>query len=163
MARQYRQMIEHHKENLGGAGDFNSFLEITKDADKKGGWVDKIVIHYVVEDRGLQSSEDSSNLFSGLGYGLFFAVSRSGSLETVDSESGLLDPNDLVNIRARDGMAGSVTIPVKHLIRENTGDTGEMDGKLWCWVKTPDVTDNDDMIVRFYVEVWGRWVSANGI
>lgn len=163
MARQYRQLIEHHKENLGSAGDFNSFLEITKDANKKGGWVDKIVIHYVVEDRSPTSSSDAANLFSGLGYGLFFAVSRAGGTETVDSESGLLDPNDIVNIRARDGMAGSVTIPVKHLIRENSQDVAEMDGKLWVWVKTPDVTDDDDMIVRFYVEVWGRWVSANGI
>lgn len=163
MARQYRQLIEHHKENLGGAGDFNSFLEITKDANKKGGWCDKIVIHYVVEDRSPSSSTDSANLFSGLGFGAMFAVSRSGSTETVDSESGLLDPNDIVNIRARDGMAGSVTIPVKHLIRENSGDTAEMDGKLWVWVKTPDVTTDDDIIMRFYVECWGRWVSCAGV
>lgn len=163
MARQYRQMIEHHKENLGSAGDFNSFLEITKDADKKGGWVDKIVIHYLVEDRALSSGADAANLLSQMGFGTMFAVSRAGSTETVDSESGLLDPNDIINIRARHGQAGTVTIPVKHLIRENSQDVAEMDGKLWVWVKSPDVTTDDDIIMRFYIELWGRWVSCNGI
>jgi hypothetical protein len=156
-------MIEHHKENVGSAGDFNSFLVIEKDLDKKAGYVDKVVIHYLVEDRSLTGSADAPNLLSNMSYGAMFAASLNSSTETVDGESGLLDPNDLLQVRARSGMAGSVTIPIKHLIKENVTDLGERDGRVYLWIKTPDVTSDDDMIFRFYIEVWGRWIAAAGL
>lgn len=156
-------MIEHHKEDVGSAGDFHSFLVIEKDLDKKAGFVDKVVVHYLVEDRALTSAEDSPNTMSNMGYGALFAASLNSSTETVDGESGILDPNDLIQVRARSGMAGSVTIPIKHLIKENVTDLGERDGRVYLWIKTPDVTDNDTMIFRFYIEVWGRWIAAAGL
>ena len=164
MARQYRQLIEHHKENLSGAGDFNSFARIFKDDNRKGGYADKVVIHYVVEDRTPQGGDtDSPNLLSNMGFGCMFVASLSNSRETVDSESGLLDPDDILHIRCRDGVAGSVTLPIKHLIKQNDEDTAEKDGAVTLWVKYPDVTVDDNILIRFYIEGWGRWIRVAGV
>lgn len=161
--RMYRTMIEHHKEDVGSAGDFNSFLQLSKEVDKYQGYVDKVVIHYLLEDRAPEGGTDSPNLFSNLGFGLLFAATHAAALETVDGESGLLDPNDIINVRARHGTAGSVTLPIKRVIRENNADPDEKDGLIKLYLKTPDVVDDDHIIVRFYCEIYGRYVEGTGL
>lgn len=163
MATNYRTMIEHHKENSAGAGDFNSFLTLTKDADRFKGWADHLVIHYIVEDRSPVSDTDSPNLLSNMGFGILFAASHQATLTTVDGESGLLGENSLISLRARNGVAGTVKLPIKRNIRNNQEDINEKDGKITVWMKTPDVTVNDNIIMRFYVECYGRWVNIEGL
>ena len=163
MATNYRTMIEHHKENSAGAGDFNSCFTLTKDPDRYKAWVDHLVIHYIVEDRSPVSTTDSPNLLSNMGWGVLFAASHSDSTTTVDGESGLLGENSLISLRARNGVAGTVKLPIKRNIRNNSEDLEEKDGKITIWMKAPDVTSNDNIIVRFYVECYGRWVNIEGL
>ena len=163
MPRNYRTMIEHHKENLGSAGDFNSFLSITKENDRYKGWSDHLVIHYLVEDRALHNEADAANLVSNLGFGVLFASSYTSATATVDGESGLVNPEHIISMRARNGVAGTVRLPIKRSIQGNVDDTVEKDGKITVYIKTPDVTANDDIIMRFYVESYGRWVEVAGI
>lgn len=161
--KMYRTNIEHHKETTPGTGAWNSFCEIYRDIDRKGGYCDSVTIHYLVDDRNAVSSSDAANLFSGLGFGLMFAASTSNVLETVDGESGQLDPNDLLHVRARNGVAGTVKLPIEHFIKQNSADTVEQDGKVTLWVKAPDVTTDDTLVIRFFIETRGRWVYAQGL
>lgn len=98
-----------------------------------------------------------------MGFGLLFAATHASALETVDGESGLLDPNDIINVRARHGTAGSVTLPIKRVIRENNSDPDEKDGLIKLYLKTPDVVEDDHIIVRFYCEIYGRYVEGTGL
>lgn len=161
--RMFRTNIEHHKETTPGTGAWQSFCEIFRDADRKGGYCKSVTIHYLLDDRNVVSSTDSGSLLSGMGFGLMFAASTSASLETVGGESNQLDPNDLLHVRARNGVAGSVTLPIRHFINSNSEDTAEQDGKVTLWLKSPDVTTDDTLVIRFFIECEGRWVFAQGL
>ena len=159
----YRTMIEHHKESSAGAGDFNSFLTLTKEPDRYKAWADHLVIHYVLEDRSPVGTTDTPNLVSNMGFGVLFAASHQSSTTTVDGESGLLGENSIISLRARNGVAGTVKLPIQRSIRNNQEDVNEKDGTITIWMKTPDVTVNDNIIMRFYVECYGRWVEIAGL
>lgn len=162
--RMYRTNIEHHKEITPGTGAWQSFGQIVRDADRKGGYCKSVKIHYLLDDRNAEGSgADAASLFSNLGFGLMFASSLSNALETVDGESGQLDPNDLLHVRAKNGVAGTLTLPINHFIKQNQADTEELDGKVTLWCKAPDITFDDTFVIRFFIECEGRWVVAQGL
>lgn len=163
MARNFRTDIEHHKENLAGAGSWNSFARINKDGDRNRGYCDYVKVHFLLDDRNVVNSTDSANLLSQLGFGLMFGASHSSATESVDGDSGQLDPTDIISVRTSNGVVGTVSIPIKKVIRSNEVDTAERDGYIYLYCKCPDVTVDDTLAVRFYIETYGRWVHTSGL
>lgn len=152
------------KETLAGTGGWESFATLKKDENRYSGTASKVVIHYMLDDRNAVNSSDAASLMSGLGFGLMLAASTNSSLESVAGESDQLHPDDIISLRCRNGVAGSVTLNLNdYRIKENAVDTGEKDGYLTLWVKYPDVTIDDQLIMRFYIESWGRWTVVAGL
>jgi len=155
--KMYRKITEHHKEDIAGEGAWNSFAYLRKDPNLKSAYADSVRISFLVDDRNAEGGTDSESLFSNMGFGLMFAASYQSSLETVDGEANQLNPDSLVSVTAKPGMAGVVTLPIKHVIRENIVDLREKDGYVYLWMKAPDSTTDDHLIVRMFIESYGRW------
>lgn len=150
------------KETTGSSGAWNSFMDLEKDTPRKQGvgYVEKIKIHWILDDRNVVSggSSDPTQII-GANIGTMWALSYANSTETVDGESGQIDPDDLVCIRAA-GSYGNMTIPVERAIKQDGFDPIEGDGSLRLYLKNTDVTDNDTLVWRIYVEVIGKWVKG---
>lgn len=152
---------DHHKEIAAGTGGWQLIATIGKDADRYSSWIDSARVTYLLDDRTADSSADAANLFSPH-FGMMFAASTSDSTETVDGESGQIGTDNLIYITARDGAAGVVNLPIKHRCIVNAEDNDEKDGRVFLWMKPSDITTDDDLVLRFYFEVAGRWHTVSG-
>lgn len=164
MAKQYRQMIEHHNENTGSAGAWNSFGKISKLTNAPqihSGYVDKVRINYILDD--IVNVDGGDSIRSSFPFGVLFAASYEDSLFTIDGDANQLAPDHMVAVTARNGSAGSVTLPIKRRIMENADDVSEKDGYIYLWMKTTDLTTDDTLKWRMYIETFGRWVETNGL
>lgn len=166
--KNYKQMIAHHKETAAGDGGWDSFAYLYKEDDRKFGYTDYIKIHWIVDDRvvdtGSSPDTDAPNLFSNQGFGALFVASYQSTLTTLsDGESNQLDPRYVKSVVAANGMAGSVSMPIKHLHQSLQADTDERDGHIYLWMKLPDSTVDDDYVVRFFIESFGRWNKVSGL
>lgn len=154
--KMYKKIIEHQKEDIGSGGAWNSFAYCSKEVQMKSGYTDYVRISFIVDDRNATGSTDGANLISPH-LGLMWACSYSNSLVTVDGEASQLEPNDLISVSATAGAGGVVTLPVKHRTIHNVTDASERDGNVFLWVKATDITADDDIILRMFVESYGRW------
>lgn len=161
--KNYKQMIEHTKETTAGDGGWDMIAYCQKEDDRKFGYTDYIKVHWIVDDRNADGGSDSASLLSGLGFGAMFVATYQSGLLTVDGESDQLDPKYIRSIHAGNGMAGSFSMPIKQLHQSNEADIDERDGHVYLWMKLPDSTVDDDIVVRFFIESWGRWNKITGI
>lgn len=117
--------------------------------------MDRVTINFLVDDiDGADSLRDS------FPFGHFFALSHDAAVGTVDSESNQLSPLNLLDISARNGGGGVCTLSAKRAIKSNTNDADEGDGQIHLWQKNTDLTADDNVIMRYYIETYGRWVTC---
>ena len=155
-------LVEHQKEDTGSAGGWNSCFKIEKQTLSgshvvKGGYAKKIKLNYILDDISNTSSADA--IRDSFPFGIMWAASLDDSTRTVDSEASQLEPKYILDVTARNGGGGVVTLNLKHLIRENNRDLDEGDGEIYIWMKTTDLTTDDNLIWRIYAELEGRWVT----
>ena len=117
-----------------------------------------MTVNFLVDD--IDGADTLRNSFP---FGHMFALSLSGSTETVDSEASQLDPADMLDVGCRDGAAGSITLRARHKIVGNDVDVVEGDGVVYLWQKNTDLTDDDNVIMRYYLETYGRWVECKDV
>lgn len=161
MARNVSRTIEHHKENSGGTGSWNSIAILGKEADKHSAFLDSVTIHYILDD--ISVTGDADTMRDSFPFGVMFAASRSDGLATVDGDADQLVPTDIISVRARPGGGGSITLPIKHRCETNAESLGVQNGRVWLWMKTTDLTPNDTLVWRFYLEARGRWFTISGL
>lgn len=158
MARQYKLLTNHEKDSSNSSGGWNRVAYFKKDTPSSSGvgTLEKVKVNFLVDD--IDGSTDPRPSFP---FGHFFALSRTGSLSTVDGESNMLDPSQCIDITARNGGGGVATLYANHAkIAENTTDTSEGDGYIHLWQKNTDLTASDNIIMRYYIETYGRWVEC---
>lgn len=169
MAMTFTRRYEMQKENTGSAGAWNSFMILKKDVHtaKGTGYVDKVRIHYIMDDRNQGGSglDTPGHFFQGTG--VLWAAAYANSTETVTneggvSESGQLDHTKAISVRAN-GPWGNVTLPIKKRIIQDGFDGVEMDGDIYLWMKNTDTTTDDSLVWRIIVEIEGRYVKAEAL
>ena len=160
MATQYTSYYEMQKENTGAEGAWNSFAKIVKDSPKaKGkGYVESVKIHWILDDRNAEGGTDP--LLHGC-IGTLFAAAYQNTLTGYDEEADddTLVSDNIISIRAGQH-AGNVTLPIKRRINQEGFDVLEADGDIYLWMKNTDVTNDDTLVWRIFIEVTGRWVDA---
>lgn len=162
MVRNVVRTIEHHKETSGSAGAWNSFALLGKEADKHSAFLDSVTIHYILDDI-TQEGGVSDTLRNSFPFGIMFAASRSDGTATVDGDANQLETDHMISVRARPGGGGSVTLPIKHRCETNAESLGEQNGRVWLWMKNTDLTADDNLVWRFYIEARGRWFTISGL
>ena len=155
MPRNYKQLTQHKKDASNSSGGWNKIAYFQKDTPNTSGtgYIDRVTVNFLVDD-----ISGSDAIRSSFPFGHLFCLSNADSTETVDSESGMLDPADMLDVGGRDGGAGSITLYARRKIAGNDVDTVEGDGNLYLWQKNTDLTASDDVIMRYYIETYGRWV-----
>lgn len=157
MARNYKQMTSMHKDTSNASGAWQRFAAIQKEDRQQihSGSVSHCIVHYLVDD--IDGADTLRNSFP---FGVMFAASYANSTETVDGEASQLAPEHILDIATRNGGAGSVKLKLNRRIMENVVDEGEADGVITLWFKNTDLTNDDNVIMRLYLETFGRWVKA---
>lgn len=158
MARMYKLKTQHVKDSSNSSGGWNKVAVLSKDTPTNSGkgYVDRITVNFLVDD-----IDGADTLRSSFPFGNMFVLSNSGSTATVDSESNQLAPGSILDCAARDGAAGSVTLYARRSIAENADDTSEGDGYIYLWQKNTDLTVDDNVIMRYFIETYGRWVQCD--
>lgn len=162
MAKMYSQLVEHQREVTPGTGAWNSCFKVQKQTltatqQVKGGYAKKLRINYILDDITNTSSADA--IRNSFPFGVMFAASLDDSLRTVDGSSNQLEPKHVLDVTARNGGGGVVTLNLGHLIKENARDIEEGDGEIYIWMKATDLTNDDELVWRLYGELEGRWVT----
>ena len=159
MARGYRTLIEHHKETTGGDGGWDSFCTITKDDQRHMGTASDVKIKFILDD--ITGSDTLRNSFP---FGVMFAASRSSSLHSVDGEGNQLNPNYLIDVTAKEGGGGVAYLNLRNARIEDTDeDLSRGDGPITLWMKCTDLTTDDPLVWRMFIEAKGRWISVSGL
>jgi|TARA_B100002051_G_C16592406_1_gene563506 hypothetical protein len=156
MARNYKMLTQHHKESVNATGGWLLVAYWEKDTPNTSGkgYLDRATINFLVDD------VDGSDSLRPIPFGFMFALSNKNSLETVDGDANQLHPAYMLDVGCRDGGAGSITLSARRQIAENAVDTTEGDGYIYLWAKNTDLTNDDNVIVRYYIETYGRWVKC---
>lgn len=157
MARNYKMLTQHVKDATNASGSWNKIAYFKKDTPNTSGkgYLDRVTINFLVDD-----IDGSDNLRDSFPFGHMFVLSNSDALETVDGEASQLDPSDILDVAARSGGAGSLTLQARRSIAENAVDTSEGDGYIYLWQKNTDLTVDDNVIMRYFIETYGRWVQC---
>ena len=157
MARNYKQLTNHKKDSSNSTGGWNRIAYFAKDTPNSSGtgYLDRCTINFLVDD-----IDGADTLRASFPFGHLFALSRTNTLTTVDGEANQLNPEHVLDVGCRDGGAGSITLYARGKIAENTTDTAEGDGYIHLWQKNTDLTDDDNVIMRYYIETYGRWVKC---
>ncbi len=157
MARNYKRLTNHKKESTNATGGWIRVAFFKKDTPTSSGsaYLDRCTVNFMVDD-----IDGADTLRSSFPFGLTFALSNSVGLETVDGEANQLNPEHILDVGCRDGGGGSITLSARRKIAENTTDTGEGDGLIHLWMKNTDLTNDDNIIMRLFIETYGRWVEC---
>ena len=157
MARNYKSLTNHVKDGSNNAGGWNkiAYFQKTSNAKIHSGTLDRVTVNFLVDD-----IDGSDNLRESFPFGHMFALSYSSAVTTVDGTADQLNPDHIVDVGARDGGAGSITLTARRRIVQNSTDTDEHDGYIYLWQKNTDLTVDDNVIMRYYIETFGRWVEC---
>ena len=157
MARNYKLLTNHKKDSANSSGGWNKIAYWQKDTPNTSGkgYLDRCTVNFLVDD-----IDGADTLRASFPFGHMFALSSATATETVDSESNQLHPAYILDVGCRDGAAGSITLSARRTISENAVDLTEGDGYIYLWQKNTDLTDDDNVIMRYYIESYGRWVKC---
>ena len=143
----FKQLAHNHVEDLGTAGNWNSFLRLEKQQNQMTScYIDKIRITYTTDT-------DFNDTAHG---GIIFVVSNSS---TLDSTTPSNNNEKIVAAGASPGgfNSGVVTLEVKRSIKFNEEDTDSGSGQLWVFCKSTDMSSSTSVTIDTISEVWGRW------
>ena len=143
-------MIHLHEEDVGSAGNWNSFAYLKKLQEFQSAWIDYAKITFIVDDIDGGSSTQSAATRGSNVAGFMFACNNS------TNNPGTI-PENTISVAAHAASGGSVSLPIKRRIVDNDVDQTRNDGRLYLWIKGTDFTYDDDVKVRMFVEVYGRW------
>lgn len=160
MVRNYKQLTNHTKDSSNSTGGWNRIAYFSKDTPNSSGtgYLDRVTVNFLVDD-----IDGSDTLRASFPFGHLFALSRGDAVTTHDGESNVLLPEHILDVGGRDGGAGSITLSARGKIAENTTDASEGDGYIHLWQKNTDLTVDDNVIMRYYIETYGRWVQCNDV
>lgn len=149
------------KEDTAGAGGWHSFAILKKDTptERGVGTAKTVRIRFILDDRNVEDTNDGGHVFNAA-LGTLWCAAYQNSLMTVDGESNQIHPDNIVSIRAS-GSHGNVTLPINRQIRQGSFDGTEDDGWIYLWMKNTDITTNDHLIWRIFIECEGRYVEAD--
>ena len=160
MARNYKQLTNHEKDSTNATGGWNKIAYWQKDTPNTSGkgYLDRVTVNFLVDD-----VDGADTLRASFPFGHLFALTNASATETVDGDGSQLHPAYILDIAGRDGGAGSVTLTARRQIAENAVDLTEGDGYIYLWQKNTDLTDDDNVIMRYYIETYGRWVTCTDV
>lgn len=152
MARNYKMLTNHVKESTNATGGWINVAIFQKDTPNTSGkgYLDRCTINFLVDD-----IDGADTLRASFPFGFMFALSNAASLVSAE-----LTPEHILDVGCRDGGAGSITLSARRSIQENATDSSEGDGMIYLWAKNTDLTTDDNVIVRYYIETYGRWVQC---
>ena len=159
MARSYKQATNHIKDSSNSTGGWNKICRFEKDTPNSGGrgTLEKVAVNFIVDD-----IDGADTLRSSFPFGHMFVLTREGNVSTVDGEASQLNPEHIIDVACRQGGSGSITLRGERdsVIAENANDLDEGDGHIFLWQKNTDLTVDDNVIMRYYVETYGRWIKC---
>lgn len=157
MARNYKSLTNHKKDSSNSSGGWNkiAYFKKTDNAKIHSGTLDRVTVNFLVDD-----IDGADTLRASFPFGNMFALSYSSSTTTVDGDGSQLNPDHIVDVGCRDGAAGSITLTARRRIVQNSDDATEHDGLVYLWQKNTDLTVDDNVIMRYYIETFGRWVEC---
>ena len=131
---------------MGSAGTQTQIAKLLKQQPQfVSAYIDTVTISYVVDDiTGLPDEY--------IGYGCLYSVTNYNAAPSTDN---------LVVARSSDGVAGTVHLPVKRTIRDDSYDSNSGFGALAVFCELPDITATADITMRFIIEVTGRWHAVD--
>lgn len=159
--KMHKMLTNHVKDSSNSIGGWNRvarFQKVDSVQPLHSGWVSKVKVNFLVDD-----IDGADNLRSSFPFGHLFALSYATGTETVDNETSQLGVKDIIDIAGRDGGAGTCTLYANRRIVHNSDDNMEDDGYFYLWQKNTDLTVDDNIIMRYYIETYGRWVSCTDI
>lgn len=153
-------MTMHLKDSSNSSGGWNRIAYIQKEDRQQihSGSVSHVILNYIVDD-----IDGADSLRNSVPFGVMFAASYASSTETVDSEGSQLAPEHIIDVATRNGGAGSVKLTLNRRILSNQTDEAEADGVIHLWYKNTDLTTDDNVIMRFFLETYGRWVKSTAV
>lgn len=153
--KMYRKLTEHHYESTSAGGGWSSVFKIQKDTlDRHGGYAKSCKINYILDDiDGADSLRDS------FPFGVMWAATLDDQTRTVDGSAAQLEPKYILDVTARQGGGGVASLNLAHFVRENSRDLDELDGEIYIFMKCTDLTVDDNLKWRMYIETMGRYVT----
>ena len=144
--RMFKQLANVHVENIGSAGNWNSFLRIEKQqAQMVAAYADSCRISFVLKT-------DVGESHAG---GYLFAVSNSS---TMDETTPSNNSQEIISASACGRLGGGVvTLPLKRLIRRNEDDNESGEGYIYIWVRSTNMSSGTALEIETMTEVMGRW------
>ena len=152
MARRkmYKTLNTANFEDMGDTGGWKAIIDLAKQQASMGAaYIDKIRISFILEG-------DSGTTSKNLGY--LFMVSNKETLSSTDANNTPY----IVGIGASRGGGGSLTIPVKRVIRDNDFDENSGQNKLRLFARMTD-TGSTEYGITMLIETWGRWHQVNAV
>ena len=141
-------------EDMGATGGWKAIVDLAKQQASMGAaYIDKIRISFILEG----DSSDSTS--KQLGY--LFMVSNKETLSATDANNAPY----IIGASASRGGGGSVTIPVKRVIRDNDFDESSGQNKLRLFCRMTDTGDGEEneYNITMVIETWGRWHQVNAV
>ena len=145
----FRKAIEMHLEDLGSAGNWNTFAYLKKLQEFQSAYVDYIKITWITSDIDNDGGSVAATRGASVA-GTMFAVNN--TTNTPFSSEG-----NIISCAAGSARGGSVTLPVKRRIVDNDVDQTRNDGRLYVWARSTDYTNNDDLKLLVFLEVFGSF------
>jgi len=137
-------------EDLGDTGGWSALVDFAKQQASLGAaYIDKVRISFILEG-------DSGTTSRNLGY--LFMVSNKETLSATDANNTPY----IIGASASRGGGGSVTIPIKRVIRDNDFDENSGQNKLRLFARMTD-TGSEDYSITCLIETWGRWHQVNAV
>ena len=133
-------------ENLGSSGGWNDIATVYKQQPAfKSAYIDKIRISFILEGDATAGATSEQ-----LGY--LWVVSNASTLSGTDADN----TGYILSAAATRGGGGSVTLPVKRRIVDNTfeDDSGQNALRVFCRMTD---TGSENYDITMVIETWGRW------
>ena len=142
-------------ENLGVAGNWNSFLKINRSdfAGQGAGTIHKVRLTYIADDEVASATQA----------GICFVASTS---DTLDNGASTQHANDKYIMASTAGRynGGVVTLDLNNYkVRDSEENISEKDGPIWLFARMTDLGDTDEATFFIIAETHGRWLSTTTV
>ena len=147
--KMYRKAVELQIEDIGSAGNWNSFAYLKKLQEFQSAYIDYVKLTWITSDIDNDGGDTAATRGSAVA-GYMFAVNNT-------TNSPFTTEGNTIGVAAGSARGGSVSIPVKRRIVDNDVDQTRNDGRLYCWIQGTDFTSDDNVNVSIFMEVFGTF------
>ena len=133
--RKYKQVFRH-AENVGSAGNLNSFAYIES--------IDPTNVRAMLNNVNVSAILNDGDGDNG---GMMFYATRNATF----------DNDDIMCAKAMPGFGGTISLPCKYNFPlETTGDSGAtVHQRVYLWIEVTDLSYTSDVVIPIVMEAWG--------